>query len=132
MSKIDKTLLIKYGQSLHTMRRSRGLSQADFGDKVGLSLLTIKNYEHAVTTPNIINAKLISDYFGVAIEDMMNGVTTSIDQLSEPDVEYTTLKPLDMLQQCKTKVEQLEAKQLEMKREIERYQRVIDGLLNNQ
>jgi transcriptional regulator with XRE-family HTH domain len=55
---------------LVTLRQSRGLSQRDLADRIGLSPSTIAQYELGNRKPSLKNALTIASFFDVPVENI--------------------------------------------------------------
>lgn len=57
--------------NLKHLRKSQGLSQEAFAQKIALNRGNIVSYEKGAAEPNIRNLLRIADFFGVSIEDLI-------------------------------------------------------------
>lgn len=82
------------------IRKSTGLSQTEFGDKLGLARNTIANYEGGTREPNDAIIKLICREFNVNYEWLVNSTGSMFVELSREEeiAKYfgTLLKDDDM------------------------------------
>ena len=66
------------------LRKSKGISQEELADKVGVSRQAVSKWESEQSTPDIEKVILLSDFFDVTTEYLMKGI--------EPVSENTTEK----------------------------------------
>jgi len=78
---MEKTVM-KFNERLKELRERRGLSQADFADKIGVSKSAISMYERGERTPDYDTLEAIADFFNVDIDYLLGrekGSTYYID-----------------------------------------------------
>lgn len=63
--------MIDFGTRLSILRNERGLSQEEFGGKIGLSRNSIYNYETGKRTPSIEDLVKIADFFNVSYDFLL-------------------------------------------------------------
>jgi len=56
------------GRRIKTLRDEKGLSQAELASALGVSRMTVNNYENEKRAPDIDFAMNAADYFGVTVE----------------------------------------------------------------
>ena len=54
--------------NIRAFREKNGLTQEELGDKLGISQVTISQYESGARTPNLFMAKTIAEFFGISLE----------------------------------------------------------------
>lgn len=64
---------MEFNSELQRLRKQKGLSQEELGEKLGVSRQTISKWENGTAYPDMLNLITISDYFGVKIDDMISG-----------------------------------------------------------
>lgn len=64
------------GEKVRALRAFRGLSQAEFGKKVNLSLSQVSNIEVGKNTPHSESLKEIADFFGCKMEYFFDAVVS--------------------------------------------------------
>lgn len=64
---------IKIGEFLTTLRKEKGLTQAQLGEKMGVTNKTISRWENGNYLPSVDMLKLLSDEFNVTINEIING-----------------------------------------------------------
>jgi len=63
----------KTGEFLAGLRRERSLTQAQLGEKLGVSNKTISRWETGTYMPPIEALEQLSDFYGVTINEIING-----------------------------------------------------------
>ena len=63
---------MKFSKKLITLRKSRGLSQEEFANEINVTRQTISKWELGTTIPDMEKLKLISNYFGVSIDELVS------------------------------------------------------------
>lgn len=61
------------GKRIKTLREERHYSQEKLAAELGVSRMTINNYENEKRVPDIDFARQMADYFGVTVEFLMGG-----------------------------------------------------------
>jgi transcriptional regulator with XRE-family HTH domain len=61
------------GKRIKTLREERHLSQERLAAELGVSRMTVNNYENEKRAPDIDFARHVADYFGVTVEFLMGG-----------------------------------------------------------
>jgi repressor LexA len=62
-----------FKSKIKTYRKNRGLSQQDLADHFGYkSFTTIQKWEDGSSTPPAKTVKLLAEFFGVSLEDLLN------------------------------------------------------------
>ena len=59
------------GERLYTLRKSRGLSQEQLAEKIGVSRQTISKWEGGLSTPDLENLMALADCFGVSLDALV-------------------------------------------------------------
>lgn len=70
---------------IQNLRKSRGISQEELADKIGVSRQAVSKWESEQSTPDIEKVILLSDYFGTTTDYLLKGtqpVVTSEKQWS--------------------------------------------------
>ncbi|MBQ9484275.1 MAG: helix-turn-helix transcriptional regulator [Ruminiclostridium sp.] len=62
-----------FGSELQRLRKQKGLSQEELGEKLGVSRQTISKWENGAAYPDMLNLISIKDFFGVKIDDIVSG-----------------------------------------------------------
>lgn len=62
------------GEIIRTMRMSRGMSQAQLAELVGMRRSAIGNYEHGIREPDLDTIEALADAFNVSLADLMGSM----------------------------------------------------------
>ena len=83
------------GNKLMIERRRRGLRQEDLAKEIGVSTRTINLYENGKSYPGEVNAKKLSQFFGVSDDFFWKKAQWGIDSLVKipENTESTTIPP---------------------------------------
>ena len=65
---------MNFNEKLIELRKSKGLSQDDLGQRLGVSRQTISKWELAQSYPDFQRLVLISDYFGLSLDALVKDV----------------------------------------------------------
>ena len=65
--------MVKIGEFLKELRKEQGLTQAQFGEKIGVTNKTVSRWENGNYLPSVDMLKILSDEFGVTINEILNG-----------------------------------------------------------
>lgn len=63
---------MSFSTKLIKLRKSNGLSQEELANKINVSRQTVSKWELGVTTPDMEKIKLISDYFGISVDELIS------------------------------------------------------------
>ena len=69
---------------IQQLRRSRGISQEELADRIGVSRQAVSKWESGQTSPDLEKIVLLSDYFEVTTDYLLKGVSPTPAQ-TEPD-----------------------------------------------
>ena len=69
----DKVVLIKIGKHLAELRKSRGLTQRQLGEKIYAGEKTISKWERGMIAPDITMIKQLSDFYNVSADEILSG-----------------------------------------------------------
>lgn len=64
---------MKFSEKLMELRRSRGWSQEQLGEQLGVTRQTVSKWELGETTPEMEKIAAISDLFGVSTDELIKG-----------------------------------------------------------
>ncbi len=64
---------MNFHKELQRLRKTEGLSQEELGEKLGVSRQTISKWESESAYPDMLNLMAISTYFGVTVDELING-----------------------------------------------------------
>jgi transcriptional regulator with XRE-family HTH domain len=73
---------MEFGNRLYELRKKKGLSQEELGNKINVSRQTISKYELSEAIPDMEKLVLLSDYFHVSLDELVLG-----NEVREPSVE---------------------------------------------
>lgn len=78
------------GSNLKKLRMDKDVSLREVARKTGISAMQILNYEQDKCLPNLNNAFLLAEYYGVTVEEMCGPHTKrfSLDQEDTDDEGY--------------------------------------------
>ncbi len=65
---------MNFNEKLIELRKSKGLSQDELGEKLGVSRQTISKWELAQTYPDFQRLVLLSDYFGLSLDALVKDI----------------------------------------------------------
>ena len=69
----DKVILAKIGKHLAELRKSRGLTQRQLGEKIFAGEKTISKWERAMLTPDITMIKTLAEFYNVSCDELLSG-----------------------------------------------------------
>jgi len=78
-----------FGENLKNLRKSRDLTQKDFGAKVGLSKAVVSKYENGMGYPSFDVLVRIAQYFGVTTDYLLGvarGKTVDVSELTDSQI----------------------------------------------
>lgn len=61
-----------FSEKITELRKRSGLSQEQFGDKIGVSRQAVSKWEMAQSVPDINKVMLMADFFGVSVDTLLN------------------------------------------------------------
>lgn len=62
---------MKFNEKLIRLRKEKGLSQEELGDKLNVRRQTISKWELALTTPEMKKLIELSDFFNISLDDLI-------------------------------------------------------------
>lgn len=65
---------MNFNEKLIELRKSKGLSQDELGNELGVSRQTISKWELAQSYPDFQRLVLISDYFGLSLDALVKDI----------------------------------------------------------
>lgn len=71
---------------IQSLRKTKGISQEELADQIGVSRQAISKWESDQSCPEIDKIILLSDYFGVTTDYLLKGIETESDAGDKPDV----------------------------------------------
>ena len=75
--------LMKFGENLRVLRKSKNMSQETIAEKVGVSRQSISKWENGEAYPEMKNILSLCDIFHCKINDLVHNNLTDIDSLDE-------------------------------------------------
>ena len=78
-----------FGENLKHLRKSRELTQKDFGAKVGLSKAVVSKYENGMGYPSFDILVRIAQFFGVTTDYLLGvsrGKTVDVSELTDGQI----------------------------------------------
>jgi len=78
-----------FGENLKSLRKSRDLTQKDFGARVGLSKAVVSKYENGMGYPSFDMLVRIAQYFGVTTDYLLGvtrGKTLEVSDLTDSQI----------------------------------------------
>jgi transcriptional regulator with XRE-family HTH domain len=94
--KLEQVSRSEFGKKLFAIRRARGISQKELGEKIGVSLRMISYYERDENGPPIALLKKISAALNVTSSYLLGESTLKVT--IKDDVDPTLKKPIETLQ----------------------------------
>lgn len=71
---------MKMADRIQYLRKSKGISQEELGDKVGVSRQAVSKWESEQSTPDIEKVIIMSDFFGVTTDYILKGIEPVADK----------------------------------------------------
>ena len=92
---------MNFNEKLIELRKAKGLSQDELGQRIGVSRQTISKWELAQSYPDFQRLVLLSDYFGMSLDALMKDI--DVQDLREKNLNDQKLSVIyDDVQQTKT------------------------------
>lgn len=85
------------GNMILELRKKKGLSQEQLGEKVNVTRQTISNWELNETTPNPEQLKLLSKVLEVSIDELLGNDFTSIIETKMNKIDGNVIKNNNLL-----------------------------------
>ena len=76
---------------IQTLRKSKGISQEELADKVGVSRQAVSKWESEQSTPDIEKIILLSEYFGVTTDYLLKGIEPVSEGPDKVDARIFTI-----------------------------------------
>lgn len=70
---------MKFNEKLLDLRRRKGWSQEELGNKLDVSRQTISKWEIGATTPELENLVMLSEIFDISIDELVDNPRTQAD-----------------------------------------------------
>ena len=92
---------MNFNEKLIELRKAKGLSQDELGQRIGVSRQTISKWELAQSYPDFQRLVLLSDYFGMSLDVLMKDI--DVQDVREKNLNDQKLSVIyDDVQQTKT------------------------------
>ena len=92
---------MNFNEKLIELRKAKGLSQDELGQRIGVSRQTISKWELAQSYPDFQRLVLLSDYFGMSLDALMKDL--DVQDVREKNLNDQKLSVIyDDVQQTKT------------------------------
>jgi transcriptional regulator with XRE-family HTH domain len=78
------------GKRLKSSRMSKGLTQRQVADKLGVHVTTVSKHENDIAEPDSENLLILSNMYGKTVEWLMYGYDTSLTESILKDVVQQT------------------------------------------
>ena len=92
---------MNFNEKLIELRKAKGLSQDELGQRIGVSRQTISKWELAQSYPDFQRLVLLSDYFGMSLDVLMKDI--DVQDAREKNMNDQKLSVIyDDVQQTKT------------------------------
>lgn len=86
---------VKIGEFLKRLRKEQGLTQMQLAEKIGVTNKTVSRWENGYYLPSVDTLKLLSEMFGVTINEIINGERTANDTEFKKAAENNLTKSFD-------------------------------------
>lgn len=94
---------MNFNEKLIELRKSKGLSQDELGERLGVSRQTISKWELAQSYPDFQRLVLLSDYFGLSLDALVRDIEVQ-DVREKNQNEKQLSKIYDDMQNAKTAI----------------------------
>ena len=85
-------MTIKTADRLAELRKSRGLSQEELAEKLGVTRQAVSKWERAESAPDTDNLIELAKIYGVSIDELINGEKIPNEQTNVPADESAEIK----------------------------------------
>lgn len=65
---------MRFEERLMDLRKQKGWSQEEFGDKLGVTRQTVSKWELGMTTPEMEKLVAMSELFGISLDELVKGI----------------------------------------------------------
>lgn len=83
LSKKERSVCMNIADRIQHLRKTKGISQEELADKIGVSRQSVSKWESEQTTPDIEKIILMSDYFEVSTDYLLKGIEIVADDTGE-------------------------------------------------
>ncbi len=88
---------MKFSEKLTELRHSRGWSQGQLGERLGVTRQTVSKWELGSTTPELEKLAMMSDIFGVSTDELIKGEPQEASRPSEPSEPAEAIQDTKLL-----------------------------------
>lgn len=85
------------GNNIKELRKSRGITQEQLANSIGVSFQAVSKWENNIALPDITLAPLLASYFGVSIDELfdygLEEIKEEIDRIVDESVKYRETDP---------------------------------------
>ena len=92
---------MKFSEKLTELRHSRGWSQEQLGERLGVTRQTVSKWELGSTTPELEKLAMMSDIFGVSTDELIKGEPQEAFRPSKPSKPSEPAEPAEAIQDIK-------------------------------
>ena len=82
----DKVILVKIGKHLAELRKAKGLTQRQLGEKIYAGEKTISKWERGMIAPDITMIKQLSEFYKVSTDELLSGEKKEVSTLDAINV----------------------------------------------
>lgn len=76
-----------FAERLMTLRRAKGWSQEELGERLGVTRQTVSKWELGSTTPELEKLSAMGELFGVSLDELVNGKQAALPEEKPPAAE---------------------------------------------
>ena len=80
---------MRFEERLMDLRKQKGWSQEEFGDKLGVTRQTVSKWELSMTTPEMEKLVAMSELFGISLDELVRGMEQSQPEISGEKIPET-------------------------------------------
>lgn len=88
---------MKLGKKILELRKKKGYSQEELGERINVTRQTISNWELGETTPNTEQLKMLSKEFDISIDELLDNDIKDVLVSKTNDTEKIAKKTLNLL-----------------------------------
>ena len=78
---------------IQNLRKTRGISQEELADRIGVSRQAVSKWESKQSTPDVEKIILLSEYFGVTTDYLLKG----IEPLAQEDARNNNVHTMNLV-----------------------------------
>lgn len=88
---------MKFGEKILSLRKKKGLSQEELGEKINVTRQTISNWELGETSPNLEQLKILSQELEISIDELLDNHTNNTLNKKNTRKHFSLLKVIVFL-----------------------------------